>query len=79
MSERIEYKGHVIEPTTRLTDDPRGWTTQVRITPVGRGTGVRLCRSRRVSPSQETAVARCFEFGRQIVDGRLQPKRRRTH
>jgi hypothetical protein len=79
MTERIEYKGHMIEPTTRLSDDPHGWTTQVRITPVGRRTGVRHCRSRRVSPSQETAVARCLEFGRRIVDGRLQPTRRRIH
>jgi hypothetical protein len=78
MSDRIEYNGHVIEPTTRPTDDPHGWTTQVRITPLDRGTGVRHCRSRRVSPSQEAAVARCLEFGRRIVDGRLQPKRRRT-
>ena len=69
MSDHIEYNGHVIEPTTRLSDDPHGWTTQVRITPVGRSTGVRLCRSRRVSPSEATAVARCLEFGRQIVDG----------
>ncbi len=74
MNHRIEYNGYVIEPTTRLQDDPHGWTLQVRITPAGRRTGVRRCRSPKIYPSQEMAVARCLEFGRQIVDGKLRPK-----
>ena len=74
MSRSIEYNGHLIEPTTRRTNDPRGWTLQVRITSVGRDTDVRRCRSPKVYPTRELAVTRCLEFGRRIVDGRLQPK-----
>lgn len=74
MSNRIEYNGYVIEPTTRLKGKPRGWTLEVRITPAGRSTGVRRCRAPNTYANEEVAVARCLEFGRRIVDGKAQPK-----
>jgi hypothetical protein len=78
MSSRIEYNGYVIEPTTRPTGKADGWTLEVRITPAGRRTGVRRCRAPNTYSTEEVAVARCLEFGRRIVDGRLQPKVDRT-
>jgi hypothetical protein len=78
MSSRIEYNGYVIEPTTKLKGEPYGWTLEVRITPAGRRTEVRRCRAPNTYPSEEVAVARCLEFGRRIVDGKLQPKVDRT-
>lgn len=74
MTNRIEYNGYVIEPTTRLKSKPHGWTLEVRLTPVGRRTGVRRCRAPNTFPSEELAVARCLEFGRRIVDGKAQRK-----
>jgi hypothetical protein len=74
MSAAIEYNGYMIEPATRQRRRPAGWTLQVRITPVGRRTGTRRCRASNVYATQEQAIERCYEFGRQIVDGKLQPK-----
>jgi hypothetical protein len=74
MSHSLEYNGYLIEPTTRLKNKPFGWTLQVRITPAGRRTGIRRCRAPNLYASEELAIAHCFEFGRQIVDGRLKPR-----
>lgn len=74
MTARIEYNGYVIEPTTRLKNSTEGWTLQVRITPAGRRTGIRLCRGPNTYRSEAVARKRCLEFGRQIVDGKLQPR-----
>jgi len=74
MSNHIEYNGYVIEPTTKPKGRSDSWTLEVRITPAGRRTGVRRCRAPNTYASEELAVARCLEFGRRIVDGRLQPK-----
>lgn len=78
MSNRIEYNGYVIEPTTRLKGKADGWTLEVRITPAGRQTGVRRCRAPNTYPSEEVAVGHCLEFGRRIVDGKLQPRQERS-
>lgn len=74
MTSKIEYNGYVIEPTTRLRTKPHGWTLEVRITPTGRRTGIRRCRAPNTYASEEVAVAHCLEFGRRIVDGKLQPR-----
>jgi len=73
MSNRIQYNGYVIEPRTRLSDEPRGWTLDVRIRPVGHARG-RRCHAPNLYPSEEVAAAHCLEFGRQIVDGKLKPR-----
>lgn len=70
MSDRIEYNGYVIEPTTRLRQKPKGWTLEVRLTPLGRRTGVRRCRAPNTLSSEDVAVRRCLEFGRRVVDGK---------
>jgi hypothetical protein len=74
MSQRIEYRGYVIESTTRLKRKPAGWTLEVRLTPQGRRTGVRRCRAPNTFATEELANARCLQFGRMIVDGKLQPR-----
>ncbi len=74
MNNRIEYGGYVIEPTTQRKSQAHGWTLQVLITPMGRSTGVRRCRASNTYESEAEAVARCYEFGRQIVDGKLKPR-----
>lgn len=75
MSEAIEYHGYLIESATRLRrKKPQGWTLEVHLTPTGRRTGLRRCRAPNTYDSQEVAVARCLEFGRRIVDGKLQPR-----
>jgi hypothetical protein len=74
MSNLIEYNGYVIEPATRLKDDPRGWTLEVRITPADSSAGARRCRASNTYPTKEVAVERCLAFGRRIVDGKAQRK-----
>lgn len=74
MSASVEYNGHVIEPTTRMKQRPYGWTLEVRITPTGRKTGVRLCRAPNLYATEELAVRQCLKFGRMIVDGELTPR-----
>jgi hypothetical protein len=74
MAASIEYNGFVIQPATRLRVKPPGWTLEVLITPAGRRTGVRRCRAPNTYPSEEVAIARCLDFGRRIVDGKLLPR-----
>ncbi|UCF40485.1 MAG: hypothetical protein JSW43_12265 [Gemmatimonadota bacterium] len=74
MTNRIEYNGYVIEPTTRLNDDPHGWTLEVRLTPTGSDGDARRCRAPNTYPTKEVAVARCLAFGRRVVDGKAKRK-----
>jgi hypothetical protein len=78
MSNHIEYNGYVIEPTTRLKDDPHGWTLEVRITPTDSSAGGRRCRAPNTYPTKELAVERCLRFGRRVVDGKAVQKVDRT-
>jgi hypothetical protein len=75
MSTSIEYNGYVIQPATRLRVKPAGWTLEVTITPAGRRTGTRRCRAPNVFATEAQAIARCLQFGRMIVDGKLQPRK----
>ncbi len=70
MSNSIEYNGYTIEPTTRLLNDPHGWTLEVRITPTDSSTAPRRCRAPNTYATKELAVERCLRFGRRIVDGK---------
>lgn len=79
MTNRIEYNGYVIEPTTKFKNKPHGWTLEVRITPAGRRTGTRRCRAPNTFASEDVAVARCLEFGRRIVDGKARRRGERTN
>ncbi len=74
MDASIEYNGYVIKPATRRRGKPPTWTLEVHITPAGRQLGTRRCRAGNTYATQEVAVARCLEFGRRIVDGKIQPR-----
>lgn len=74
MEASIEYNGFMITPTTRKRGKPASWTLEVEITPTGRRLGTRRCRAGNRYASQEEAVARCLEFGRRIVDGKMRPR-----
>ncbi len=76
MTRSIEYNGYVIEPTTRPKGTPAAWTLEVRIAPAGRRTGIRRCRGPNTYRTEEIAVRNCLEFGRQVVDGKLHPRRK---
>ena len=74
MEASIEYTGYGIKPATRRRGKPPTWTLEVHITPAGRRLGTRRCRAGNTYASQEMAVSRCLEFGRRIVDGKIQPR-----
>lgn len=76
MTSRIEYNGYVIEPMPRHKPREDRWSLEVRITPAGRRTGIRRCRAPNTYSTEARAIARCLDFGRQIVDGKLQPRNR---
>lgn len=73
MTTRIEYNGHMIEAKTRHKSSPAGWTLQVHITNLGSPPAIRRCRGPNMYESKKLAVHHCLEFGRRIVDGKLQP------
>jgi hypothetical protein len=74
MRNSIEYNGYVIEPATRLKEKQECWTLEVRISPANGESRTRRCHASNTYPTKEKAVERCFEFGRQIVDGRARKK-----
>lgn len=76
MSASVEYNGHILTPATRFQRKPEGWTLEVHIKPVGRKLGLRRCRAQNLYATEEKATEWCLEFGRRIVDGTLQPKKK---
>lgn len=74
MSNTIKYNGFVLEPVTRLREKAKGWSLAVHITPIGRRTGMRRCRAPNIYASEEAAILHCLEFGRRIVDGKMEPR-----
>jgi hypothetical protein len=74
MDNSIEYNGYVIEPATRLKEAQECWTLEVRISPADGASRTRRCHASNTYPTKDKAVERCFEFGRQIVDGRARKK-----
>jgi hypothetical protein len=74
MNHSVEYNGHRIEPLTRLSKDPQGWTLEVRITSADPDARGRRCHAPNTYSSQDVAVKQCLAFGRDIVDGKLKPK-----
>lgn len=76
MAAKLEYNGHILTPGTRFQKKPEGWTLEVHIKPVGRKLGGRRCRAPNLYASEEKATQRCLEFGRRIVDGRMQPRKK---
>jgi hypothetical protein len=74
MKNSIEYNGYVIEPATRLKEEQECWTLEVRISSADGASKTRRCHASNTYPTKEKALERCFEFGRQIVDGRARKK-----
>ena len=74
MARSIKYHGYTITPASRHRRQPAGWTLEVQLMPTGRNTGKRRCRAANTYASEEEAVGHCLEFGRRIVDGKLQPR-----
>jgi hypothetical protein len=76
MSASVEYKGHILTSATRHRRKPDGWTLQVHVQPVGRSLGLRKCRAPNLYATEEEATERCLRFGRLIVDGKVQPRKK---
>jgi hypothetical protein len=74
MKNSIEYNGYVIEPATRLNEAQDSWSLEVRISPADGASRTRRCRASNTYPTKAVAVQRCFQFGRQIVDGKARKK-----
>jgi hypothetical protein len=75
MPASVEYNGHILTPATRFRKQPKGWTLEVHIKPVGRKLGGKRCRAPNVYETEEHATERCLTFGRRIVDGKMLPRK----
>jgi len=77
MAASVQYNGHILTPATRFQNKPKeGWTLEVHIKPVGRKLGGKRCKARNIYANEEHATERCLEFGRRIVDGTIQPRKK---
>jgi len=76
MTASIQYNGFILTPATRFQRDPEGWTLEVHVKPVGRKLGGKRCRARNLYQSEDQATKWCLEFGRRIVDGTIQPRKK---
>ena len=76
MAASVEYNGHILTPATRFRNKPKGWTLQVHVQPVGRLGGLRKCRAPNMYETEAEAVKRCISFGRLIVDGKIQLRKK---
>ena len=77
MTASIQYNGHILTPRTRFQQKPKeGWTLEVHVKPKGRKLGGKKCRAPNLYESEDEATKWCLEFGRRIVDGTIQPKKK---
>jgi hypothetical protein len=65
----VSYKGFAITARTFQIRGSGRWTLDLLI---GRHGEVRFFSSPRTYPTEELAIAGCCEFGRRIIDGRVQ-------
>ena len=74
MENWIVYKGVKIEATPNEAADGSGWTTQVQLVDdTGASATNRTYEAGNRWPTKEEAIGRCIEYGKQIVDGELNP------
>ncbi len=68
----VPYKGYEIRATPLQLPESGEWTLDIEIVRhTGDAVKLRSFRARNIFPTQEEAIARCFAFGRRIIDGKV--------
>ncbi len=68
----LEYKRYEIRATHLQLPESGEWTLEIEIVRhTGDAVKLRSFRARNIFPTQEEAIARCFAFGRRIIDGKV--------
>ncbi len=69
----LQYKGYEIRATPLQVPESRAWTLDIEIVRhTGDAVNLRPFRARNKFRTQEEAIARCFAFGKRIIDGEVQ-------
>ncbi len=68
----LPYKRYEIRATPLQLPESGEWTLDIEIVRhTGDAVKLRSFRARNRFPTQEEAIARCFAFGRRIIDGKV--------
>ncbi len=68
----LQYKGYEIRATPLQLPESREWTLDIEIVRhTGDAANLRSFTARNKFRTQEEAIARCFAFGKRIIDGKV--------
>ncbi len=68
----LQYKGYEIRATPLQLPESREWTLDIEIVRhPGNGVNPRPFSARNRFRTKEEAIARCFAFGKRIIDGKV--------
>ena len=68
----LQYKGYEIRATPLQLRESREWTLDIEIVRhTGDAVNLRSFSRRNKFRTQEEAIARCFAFGKRIIDGKV--------
>ncbi len=68
----LQYKGYEIRAIPLQLPESREWTLDIEIVRhTGDAVNLRPFSARNKFPTQEEAIARCFAFGKRIIDGKV--------
>ncbi len=68
----LQYKGYEIRATPLQLPESREWTLDIEIVRhPGDAVNLRPFSARNKFRTQEEAIARCFAFGKRIIDGKV--------
>ncbi len=69
----LQYKGYEIRATPLQLPESREWTLDIEIVRhTGDAVNLRSFTAQNRFRTQEEAIARCFVFGKRIIDGKVQ-------
>ncbi len=68
----LQYKGYEIRATPLQLPESREWTLDIEIVRhTGDAVNLKPFSARNKFQTQEEAIARCFAFGKRIIDGKV--------
>jgi hypothetical protein len=69
---KVSYQGFIIEAVPHQLAESKEWTLNINIfKDTGSQTTVRPFSTRNTFDTKEEAIQHCFNFGRQIIDGKI--------
>ena len=70
---KLEYKGYIINATSHQLAKDKHWSVHLQIERhIGSCVNVGNYRAANTFPTEEEAIQHCFNFGKQIIDGKAE-------